>query len=69
MKKVFILAIIAGAFSFTSCKKDYTCECKTSSSSAVVPTTIPKAKKADAEKACETLNATYAIGGGSCTLK
>lgn len=67
MKKVLLLAIVATAFGMTSCKKDYTCECtiggQTSSS------VMKNVKKADAKTACETLNTSAKISGGSCSLK
>jgi len=51
----------------TSCKKDWTCECK--NSTGTYPITLANVKKADAKKACDTWNTTYAVSGGSCTLK
>jgi len=67
MKKLFILAVVAGAFTMTSCKKDWTCECK--NSTGTYPITMTNVKKADAKKACDTWNTTYAASGGSCSLK
>lgn len=75
MKKVlFMTAIFCGTLAFTSCsKKDYTCECTMPASLGVAAQTtnipITDAKKGDAEDACDASSATYAIGGGSCTLK
>lgn len=68
MKKIAPIAAIAlFAVAFTSCKKDYTCTCKTS---AGVETkyTFAKTKKATAKTACDSWNTTYKISGGSCSL-
>ena len=71
MKKttLFVFAAFVAAASFTSCKKDYTCECK---DSAGTVTNIPlkDATKSDATDACNVSDALYKLGGGgSCTLK
>jgi hypothetical protein len=70
MKKttLFAFAAFVAAASFTSCKKDYTCECK---DSAGTITNIPlkDAKKTEATDACNVSDAFYKLGGGSCTLK
>lgn len=70
MKKLFILAVIAGAFSMTSCKKDYTCECK-NSAGTVEFTYTQNSSKAKAKTWCTAWNTTYTAGtsGGSCSLK
>lgn len=65
MKKgLSILAAAAFVFSLSSCKKDYVCECTVN---GVVDNSlsIPKAKKSDAEAACQA----YQIAGEVCTLK
>lgn len=69
MKKIFILAVVAGAFTMTSCKKDWTCECKTST--GTISATIPFSKitKKDAKAACDVYNASATASGGSCSLK
>ena len=69
MKKLLTLSAVA-VFAMgltTSCKKDYTCTC-TSTSMGDEAYSIPKAKKDDAEAACEVFNTTYAAAGGSCSL-
>lgn len=51
MKKTFSIAtacVIAALF--TSCKKSYTCTCTDGTESSTV--TLPRAKKKDAEAAC-----------------
>jgi hypothetical protein len=69
MKKVLLLAIVATSFGMTSCKKDYTCECK--DGSTVLGTVTIKETKSKAKTACEGNNATYAAiaSGVSCNLK
>lgn len=67
MKKLFILAVIAGAFSMTSCKKDFTCECTVSGQTT--PIELKNVKKVDATAACKTWNTSYSAQGGSCKLK
>jgi len=65
MKKFLAICSVAlFAASFTSCKKDYVCECTVD---GVVDNSmnIPKAKKADAETACSL----YQVDGEVCTLK
>ncbi|MBL7765846.1 MAG: hypothetical protein JNJ58_07130 [Chitinophagaceae bacterium] len=68
MKKLFILAVVAGAFTMTSCKKDWTCEC-TNSTGTKTSIEITNVKKVDAKTACTAWNTTYAASGGSCSLK
>lgn len=68
MKKLLVLAIIAGAFTMTSCKKEYTCTCTTAGTS-VDYKTGSKVKKSDATKWCDAYDASAKIGGGSCKLK
>lgn len=60
MKKLLILslALSASAVMFSSCKKDYTCDCP----SIKIP--INDAKKKDAEKTCDAAKAVY----GDCKL-
>lgn len=52
MKKVLLtFAVVALGASFTSCKKEYTCECGEGDTKVV--TTAEFKKKADAEAWCE----------------
>ena len=58
MKKMLMIAAIAG-LAMTSCKKDYTCECKTTSnwpgySGGTSSGSTGKMKKKDAEDKCNT---------------
>ncbi|MEX0813932.1 MAG: hypothetical protein WD048_17060 [Chitinophagales bacterium] len=52
MKKMLLVFAVAGmAFGFSSCKKDYTCECD-----GTVVGTFENTKKSDAEDACDAMN-------------
>ena len=69
MKKFAPIVMVALlAVAFTSCKKDYTCECK-DKAGAVTNSPINGAKKSDAKKVCDASNTVWSAGGGSCTLK
>jgi len=72
MKKLFLSAIVVFvATAFTSCKKDYTCECKFSQGTPDINIPIEDAKKADAQDACDQAETTYKIAdaNANCTLK
>ena len=69
MKKLFTLALVIGAFSLTSCKKDWTCECKDTSTGVVDFTFTQKSTKAKAKTWCEAFNSTYSSVGDKCELK
>lgn len=68
MKKA--LSLVAGvalvAVLFTSCKKDYTCTCTILGSTST--STIANSSKGDATDACDALNVSAAVLGGSCKL-
>lgn len=76
MKKVLLLVAVAG-LSLVSCKKDYTCECTTSSDAAGYASTTAsgstgKMKKADAESKCNEGDRSYTLpngNGGTDTYK
>lgn len=76
MKKITLLAIAAVAFSFASCKKDYTCTCtytSTGSSVSWTSTTILKDASGKSAKAnCANLDMKDAsgniTGSRSCSL-
>jgi hypothetical protein len=74
MKKALLLIAFSGLF-FTSCKKEYTCECTVTTSGAGIPTTSTSAsstikdKKADAKTACENGNSTSTVFGITTTSK
>jgi len=71
MKKL-IIAFAAVGF-FASCKKDYLCECVSTSSGSKVTVTVTtdlgKQKKAEAETSCTALNLTTANTTKVCTAK
>jgi hypothetical protein len=66
MKKITLLAAVVVAFTFASCKKDYTCECTFSGNgfSGSVSTTIKDTKK-KAKDACTAKNEV----GVNCAIK
>lgn len=66
MKKVLLALsfVTLVAFSTTSCKKEYTCTC-TDSNGQTTSTKLPKAKKSDAETACNV----YEVSGSSCKIE
>ncbi len=66
MKKILVLAIIAGAFTMTSCKKTYTCVCTTNGTSQEITNPI-KTTKATAKTWCEAYN--VGATGTTCSLK
>lgn len=69
MKKFAPIAAIAlFAVAFTSCKKDWTCECK-DDTGEVTNYPITNVKKSDAKKSCDATGSLYTIVGGSCSLK
>ena len=65
MKKVLLFAAVLSAFSFASCKKDYTCTCSYSVGGTTVSgsTTIHNTKK-KAKDACTAL----ATNGETCSV-
>lgn len=71
MKKVLILvAGVAFIASLSSCKKDWTCACTYGSDTSLNTSyTIPKAKKKDAQAACDVWGTGASLVGGSCDLK
>ena len=57
MKKLIIACgVVALAAFTTSCKKEYTCECKDDGGDVVYSQELPKSKKGDAESACNVLD-------------
>ncbi len=66
MKKVLILAAIA-CMAMTSCKKEYTCECVTTTNAPSGGSTVSgktdKMKKKDAEKKCNDGDMSYTGAG------
>ncbi|HUM48324.1 MAG TPA: hypothetical protein PLD84_15440 [Chitinophagales bacterium] len=66
MKKVLLIVTVIAAFGLTSCKKDYNCTCIILGQTTVSP--INNSSKDDAEEACDALDVSAQIVGGSCTL-
>ena len=57
MKKVLLFAVVLGAVSFSSCKKDYDCTCTTTNSGTELSkttVTLEDLSKSEAEDACST---------------
>ena len=73
MKKITFFAIAVFAFSLSSCKKDYVCECtNTYTSSSGNVTTDPNdrvtykdIKKGDAKNLCQRTTGTYVSASGA----
>jgi hypothetical protein len=66
MKKLFILSFALCAFTFTSCKKDFTCTCTTTSpgsASTSVKKTVKDVTKKQAEALCNSGDQTVTVGG------
>jgi hypothetical protein len=71
MKKITILAVAALAISFASCKKDRTCECKTTSTitgTTTGSTTIKDTKK-KAKEECDKLDSSTEVFGEKVTVE
>ena len=67
MKTLFhSFVVICGVAALSSCKKDFTCTCVTNSgTSREVFTNL---KKAEAEDACQALDAVATLDNGVCRL-
>lgn len=67
MKKSILFVAALLAISFTSCKKDWTCECTDSTGTVATSSTISNSRKPEAKTACEAQNL---LGTGyNCSLK
>jgi hypothetical protein len=66
MKKVLLIAAV-GIFSFASCKKDYTCVCKSNGTTWATYTVHETKKKS--KEACEANNAAWASYNASCAIE
>lgn len=71
MKKIMFSALVLGLFAFSSCKKDYTCECTTtvSGQQPTIVTSIVNGTKSEAKSSCE--NGSSSAGGFTinCVIK
>ncbi len=71
MKKVFLFAAVITAFSFASCKKDYTCTCTSTAASGaagITTSTTIHDTKSKATTACNNLT-TASAGFETCAVK
>lgn len=71
MKKVMLFAAVVTAFSFASCKKDYTCKCTTVYAGGSSPTVVSetgsyKATKKKSKTVCAGLESTDASQTTTC---
>lgn len=70
MKKALLIGSLGvfGVIALASCKKDYTCECtSTSGSSSSTASTTINATKGDAKEACEAGSSSATSGGSTVT--
>lgn len=65
-----VLVAIVGLVALSSCKKDYSCECRTGEETAVIQTTEIKDKTLkDAKKICDGKSGEFAGVTRVCKLK
>jgi hypothetical protein len=67
MKKLVLAVAALGLISLTSCKKDRTCKCTSSTINQDYP--LLKSTKKDATTACDALNTQWTLLSGKCELK
>jgi hypothetical protein len=67
MKKLVLVVTVLVAFSFTSCKKDHTCICKSGTLQVAEPTS--HATKKDARDQCNALEESYRNKGADVTCE
>lgn len=68
MKKgIILIAALAVAGIFSSCKKDYSCECTMDGQKYTYE--LKDVKKKDAKDACNTAGNVWVLMGGSCAIK
>lgn len=66
-KSIFVVAALA-AFSFASCKKDYSCVCKDSSGYSWGSYTVHTTKK-KAKDLCSDYDATWSMYNATCEIE
>lgn len=66
MKKFLLFTAVCAIVALSSCKKDYNCTCDILGTETITP--INNVSKNDAQDACDALNISAALVGGSCTL-
>jgi hypothetical protein len=71
MKKIAVLAIFAGAMSFASCKKNYTCTCTTTEPGYpnITSSTTIKDTKSKAKTTCSNESATVGSVATTCAIQ
>jgi hypothetical protein len=75
MKTIFLTAAAIAALSLASCKKDYTCECTTTSPAGTSTSSekTGKMKLSDAKSKCNEGDKTYTVLGETyeteCSIK
>ncbi len=73
MKKLFLSAVLAAVFAMgmTSCKKDYTCDCKDVDKNQFDKQTYPNTSLTDAKRSCDSRELFWRNGGkpgANCTI-
>ena len=71
MKKITLLSIAVLAISFTSCKKDYTCQCTYTNTGSTTPTVTSVTLHTTKSKAKDACNQSATSGGSgyTCVIK
>jgi hypothetical protein len=72
MKKLLLVGAFAtfGVLALSSCKKDYTCECKTTVGSLTsTSTSTINGKKKDAKEACDKKDSSITGASVACEIK
>lgn len=64
-----VIIILLGIVLFTSCKRDYTCNCTSSWTNQAYDVTIKAKNKQAAQKECESYNKPEVDGPRNCHLK
>lgn len=67
MKKLFVI-LAAGIFTFSSCKKDWTCTCKVPDVPFGVTESIKDKKKKEAQSECEAKGGTVNNVTVTCSI-
>lgn len=65
MKKLLLFAVVGIALSTTSCKKDWICECRDTTTGDVYEYEIPNSRRPEASVSCDFVEGF----GEDCSLK
>lgn len=73
MKKIILTTAMVAvlALGLTSCKKDYTCDCKDANSTKFDSQTYPNTSITDAKRSCEARESFWknsTVPGATCTI-